>query len=317
MKNLIVFFFLLVSCGSLATDGTPPWDLAGRFAIPMSVDCNIAKKNLGLSGCSFRQNQLGGNLTLPSLWSGDITFTSYNCKNLTVTANSSNDNVIQIRDLYTAPNNYSCSFQITRTIKEKDFVADNTMIGRFFIKIIPNDPFYSKLKFSLLDNEFDGVGWFQSKGQPINLTIKTMSDKGVLYVTCGNREVLRQNYSSTKFDISLPIQKCDYEINAVNYESGIKELATFMLEIPKVTLDVTPPVVSSKSGKITFTFNEKDSSNKKPVVMGVIIDKTKCIKTNSCSVKYNKQFFTVMGMTPSLRLFYGVYNDYSKKWEVF
>jgi len=334
MKKIIPFFLLMVSCGTAPTDGSPSYDTANRFSVEMKNDCNTAKHSVGISGCAFKISEIGGNLTLPSLWSGNIGFTSYNCKNISAVATNNSDNIFQIKDMYNAGNQQSCSFGITRTIRDGKFISDDTMIGRFFIKILPDISAYAPLNFSIGNDTFNGVGWYQKKtdGADAVLQIKPTTPKGKFTVACGEVQseissslepkiIYRTDYTSTPFLVKLESNIiCDYEMVAVNEIPGddgiIIESATYIHEVQQYTKDITVPVVAIKSNQIGFTFNDQDVSGNKPVVYAVQIDNTKFLGTNTGKVPNIKDKYIVKGITPALRYFYGEYTVSTKSWLV-
>lgn len=325
LKQFYVLSVGLNACGaSLPIDATPDWQSNNRYAIEMRSDCFNGQRSVGLGGCAFHENQLGGNLILPSLWSGNISFTSYNCNSFSVAATTSTDNILPIKSLYTAQKD-SCSFQITRTISDGPLSADSPMIGRFLIKIIPSNKFYSKLKFAVNDKQFEGVGWFQHRAQKADadLTIQPSTGpngfRGTIIIRCGTKEVFRQVYEGVS-KIYLPASKinsntCDYEILALNADTLMQEFATYMHEETTYTVDLNVPTVSVKNNKISFQFNDRDASGKKPVVVGVQVEQSKCLNTNKCTVPANKIWYDVKAITPSARMFYGTWNSINQLWE--
>lgn len=332
MKNLfLVLTLLLTGCGSsLSVDGSPAWDLAGRYGIEMVNDCNTTKLSIGLGGCAFKESELGGNLRLPSLWTGSLSFVAYGCKNFTQAATSTADNVIQIRDMYTATDHKNCVFDIERSVREGTIISDRSLLGRFGIKIISNNAYAMKLKFAANNEMFDGIGWYQRRTTQPNtlrsnitsmtdaiLTIYPTGQKGLFTAKCGTDTVLNQQYTSSPFTVNLDsMVNCDYEIGVTNGDNRNIEEAMYMHMVSKYTDDVSVPAVSIKSKKITFTFNDKDATGKKPVVVGVQIDTTKCFKTNKCTVLNTKPSYLVKGVTPGIRLFWGTYTVATNKWEL-
>jgi hypothetical protein len=323
-KMILLLSFLIFACGTIPTDPSPAWSLNNRYSVEMQNDCNTVNHSVGLSGCAFTDAQLGGNIILPVLWGGRISGVSYNCKNVAFSANNTDDNVLQIADLYTAANKQSCSFQFTRTVTEKQFTADNTMIGRFFIKIIPANAYYSKLKFSIGNDNFTGVGWYQKKTDVVGfsansptLTFNPTGNSGKLIIACGANIISQTTYTSKPFNVTLDTnESCDLEISAINADSPKIDLGTFIQEVNLKTIDITPPSVSIKSKKITFTFNDKDLSGKKPVVYLVKVDGVTCVKKNACTVAHTKDTYVVKGWTLGLRQFFGKYRVSTSKFEV-
>ena len=330
MRNIIVLsLIVLTGCGSIPTDGSPPWSSANRYNIEMINDCNTAgnsinNPSIGLSGCAFTSGQVAGNLRLPSLWTGRITGTSYSCKNIAVDANSTNDNVFQIADLYTATNKQSCSFEFDRSVKDGNFTSDAIMKGRFFIKIIPDSPYYSKLKFSIADEVFTGVGWYQKKtdtpefsGNAPVLKVYPTGNKGLIKISCDGTLLQSVPFTAKPVDVTIDSnESCDLEIVVDNYDVSKVDLGTFIQEVNLRTLDITTPVVTRKSKKITFTFNDKDITGKTKVVYGVRIDGTKCIEKSACTVADVKDVYIVKGYTLSLRSFWGIWRTSTGKWSI-
>lgn len=326
MKKICFLILMLIACDTIGIDGTPPWDVADRLGLEMVNDCNLTKHSIGLSGCSFHINDIGGNLTLPSLWSGTIGLTSYSCKSITAIANSSADNIFAVKDLYTA-NGHSCSFELTRNLREGDLVSDNTLKGRFFIKILPVKG-YSNLRFNVGQNSFNGVGWYQRKYQTEDavLVIKPRSSSGMFTITCSkNNEdpaiVYRNEYTTSPFEVKLDsIDSCDYEMVAVNYESTGEdnevESATYVHHVVEnYTRDISIPYVTVRNNKVSFTFTDKDVDGRLPIIAGVQVNNTKFIKAHIGTMPIS-QSFIVKAITPSLRFFYGKYDYMNHKWYV-
>lgn len=348
-KLFYIFIFILSSCqtiplfAALPIDNTPPWDASGRYGLEMVNDCNTTKHSIGISGCAFKISELGGNLITNQMWSGSIGFTSYYCNNFTAPVLSSEVNTFQIRDMYNSQIRKSCSFSVVQKVRDGKFISDNTITGRFFIKILPEYG-YGKLKFSIKDEVFDGVGWYQRKALTSDAIIKVYpkSNSGIFTITCGNDEPLptgtpgteptpmatptgprvikRINYNESPFEVTLNSNEiCDYEMVAVNAEptgdGSDVESATYIHHvIAKYTRDLSAPAVQLKKGKIKFTFNDADISGKKPVVYSVQVDSLKKWKINSAEIADTKDTYIVKALTPSLRFFYGEYNKANKKW---
>jgi hypothetical protein len=318
MKYILIIFILVgfIRCGTVPIDASPDWETANRFGVEVKNDCNINQHSIGLGGCAFFENKVYGNLILPSVWNGLLTFKSSYCNSFTLTANL-NDNIIPLQSIYNNHYKSNCSFQVNRTVKDGKLSSENPMIGRFLIKIIPNNPFFTKLQFAVNETNFDSVGWFQRLygKQDAVLNIRTLGNKGIFTISCNGEKTLEQEYTTNKFSINLDSKiNCDYELSATNYDSPYKELGSFIHMVSTYTDDISIPIVSIKSNKITFTFNDKDSSGKKPVVIGVQVENTKCKATNKCTVVHNKSIYFVKAYTPSLRPFYQYYDIASKTW---
>lgn len=323
-KRILGISLLLCGCAA-ASDNTPPWSSANRYSVEMINDCNLTTHSIGISGCAFYSDNVYGNVTFPALFSGDLYLTSQFCKNVSTIANKINDNVLQLVDIYTNPNKFSCSFEITRTLRYGNQAADGTMRGRFFIRIINKaNPYYTKMRFSYGKEQFSGVGWTQVKtsvpeaaSDPI-LTVFPTGTRGVFTASCNDEIRVSQNYATKPFDVALPAEPgCDYELAAVNSDTTKIDVATFIIEVQKRTIDLTVPKVTIKSGKISFEFLDRDASGKKYVVVGVKIDNNNaCENSNKCSTYHNKNTYTVKALTMLPRQFWGKYNAATKTWEL-
>jgi hypothetical protein len=234
------------------------------------------------------------------------------------------DNVVQLNDIYTATNGLSCSFTINRYITYKTVAFDNSIIGRFYLKVIPDSPYYSALQFSIGDDKFNGVGWAQTNsGQleaagNIQLSLNPSSDKGEVTVACGDNVVLKQAYESRPFTIALPNNvSCDYELSVSNALSSKINLGTFIHELQFATINLTRPIVTYSKKKVVVGFYDWDVTGKKKVVVAVKIDNNApCVETHICSAVNNKDLYTIRAVTPSGRLFYGKYRLSTAKFEV-
>ena len=323
MKILLVCFpFILscVSCGDkIPVDGGNPWDSNNRLAVEQINDCNTVTHSVGLSGCAVKEGQVNGNLTLPHLWTGDVFFESYNCDNFTLAANSTTDNVLKLNKLYTAQDKMSCSFKIVRTIREGTFTSDRTMLGRFMIKIIPTNKYWTALNFAVNAKVFKGVGWFQRDALKADavLTITPKAKEGMLTITCGDIIVKQEEFKTTPIKVALDsFISCDYEMQVASYTSPDVEIASYMHEVNSHTVSITPPIMWTKKTNIYATFNDLDIKGKDPVVYAAQIDNTKCLQTNQCRVPNNKTSYVVKGLTSNLSFFYGVYDTKTKAWEI-
>lgn len=327
-KFLLGLVFSIVACnpGSLPVDGSMPWDLAGRFGIEMKNDCNISQHGIGLGGCAFRESELSGNLNITSLWNGSLSFVSYNCKNFTLAAASNADNVIQLRDMYTALNHKSCTFDIARSVSDGGITLDRSLLGRFGIKIIRDNEYYAPLKFAVNDEMFNGIGWYQrNMVTPLNvyftdmrdatLTLYPNSERGSMSIRCGDKQILQQAYESSPIVIELNSSiNCDYEIEVTHGDNADIEEAMYMHMVHKNTTNITVPAVRVKRGKIRFTFTDLDASGKDPVVVGVQVNTTKCVNTSECEVANTLPTYTVKAVTTAGRFFWGEYNVANNNW---
>lgn len=324
----ICYFFGLAGCGTIPTDPTPPWADSNRFGMLIENDCNTVTKSVGLSGCAFNAEEINSNVFFPVLWSGNITMTSQNCKNVTMLAGNQFPNVLQIVDLYTNPSWQNCGFEITRTIRDGKFTADKTMIGRFFVKIMPKNSNVKKMKFAIGKDTFSGVGWHQKKTDkldvlftrsaiPVNVTVYPYGTRGIFRASCDGENFLQVDYDKGPFTFAFDRdENCDLEMTTRSADSPFVSTGTLLWEVQTMTVDLTPPSVAIKRSKITFTFNDKDASGKTPVVYGVWVDGTPCKQTNKCTVTNQKNRYFVQGFTLSARPFYGYYSVNTKTWEI-
>lgn len=338
---LISLFIFITNCGSMPIDSTPSWDSSSRFALEMQSDCSSTPHTLGLSGCAMRASQLQGNIIFPALYYGQISMISSNCKNYSIAAGAT-DSVVALKDLYNAQNKQSCSWEILRNIQsppqqfpdtinpfgDKTITSDNMLLGRFFLKILPESPYISTLAFSVGDNTYSGIGFFQRLigKQDAILTIQPKSKSGMFSITCGEggtpAVVYHQPYTSSPFTIALNSNiNCDYEMMAVNAEptgdGSDFETATYVHHVSTApTVDITVPAVSKSGTNISFSFNDMDASGKNPVVYAVQIGNSTFIETNKGTVINNQGSYIVKGLTPSLRFFYGVYSMATQSWRV-
>ena len=331
-KLLISFTLALTGCGttacsssSVVKDTTPSWRLANRLTGELQVDCNTpqANKSVGITGCAFYRSEIGGNLMLPPLFDGKVTGVSYNCKNFTVQTDKYNTNYLQMTDLYTATNSQSCSFTLGRTLVYNGKTADDTLMSRAFIKIISDNKIYTKMNFMVNKVNFQGVGWYQNKtslveaGNDPILTIYPTGTKGVFKVTCGDKIILSQVYTTNPFTVEFPetLKTCDMEMSATNGDSSKIDLGTYVHNVAYSTVDISNPVVTIKRNKITFNFTDKLGGGY--VVAGVKADATLCESTNYCTIPHNKDLYYVRALTMSARFFFGSYRVSTGKWEIY
>ncbi len=320
----ICCFFSLTACEQVGIDPTPPFDQNNRHAILIDQDCNSVKRSVGLSGCAFTEGQVNGNMILPALWTGSIEARSQNCKNFTLLAEKNSDNVMQISDMYTTTNGLNCSFEMLRTLTDGDLVGDNLMLGRFFIKILPNNKAFKKMRFEVNREQFDGVGWIQKKFDQVsflplatNIVVRPSGTKGIFRMSCDGETVIEQEYATSPFTVKLESNtSCDYEMSARSSDSPNIDFGTLMHEVTTPTIDLTPPSIRTKYGKITFTFPDRDASGRKPVVVGVRVNNTACRATHKCTVAANQTKYFVQGFTLSARSFYGYWHANTSRWEI-
>ncbi len=326
--RLLMLILLITACSSknIPVDPTPVWSQSNRYAVEMENDCNLSTHSVGLSGCLFVVGKVSGNLRFPALYSGNIHMTSTNCKNVATPATTSQDNVLQNVDIYNAPNNLTCSWEIDRVISENGMTMDNPMKGRYMIKIIQSSPYLSALKLSIGRDNFSGVAWYQKKTDSYEdtltdavLRISPVSTAGTFRAFCDDKLVLEQDYTTTPFDVALNSDiSCDYELSTTSKSFPTRvETAAYLHEVLYRTIDITPPGMSIKKKNITATFTDKAADNRTPVVVGVKLDTNKpCINTASCSAIHNKDLYTIRALTPNGRFFYGKWRVSKSAWEV-
>ena len=319
--NLVPIALLVSACGRLPVDGTPAWDTANRYAVEQVVDCNTTLHSVGLSGCAFKEDNVKGSLTLPALWTSALSFTSAQCTNFTLVGDAVNDNVIDLSRVGTSLEKSSCSYSITRSVTEKKMPWDRSAIGRFFLKIVPNSPYYTFLRFTTDDkNMFTGVGWHQRKFGKFDPVLKVYPSgkEGMFTMLCGSDIAVRMPYTTSPFEVTLNSEiSCDYEMAAVNSDNPYIEFATYMHEVSQYTVDISAPSVTTSSKSITFTFNDKAIDGIAPAVIGVKIDNgAPCTDTNKCKSSLGKPAYTVKAATAGARFFWGTYTVATQTWEV-
>lgn len=328
MRFIFLAMILLTGCGTTSgcssnaiQDTTPSWRAANRMAGELEVDCNSTTKGNGIIGCAFFQDEVGGNLTIPALYSGNIKGVSYNCKNFSATTDAYNANYLQMTDLYTATNGGSCSWTLGRTITDGKYTADDTLMSRVFIKIIPKSKYYAKMTYYIGTQMFTGVGWYQVKttqqedGNNPSLIVWPSGYAGTFEAKCGDKIISTVKYTTRPFTVDLPLSaSCDVEMVATNTDTKFMDYGTYVHNVAYQTLDINVPAVSIKRSKITFSFNDKVGG--KYVVFGVKAEATFCKGTNKCTIPHNKDLYYVKAMTMSARLFLGTYRVSTGKWEV-
>ena len=326
--RLLLLALLLAGCSSSACsssaikDPSPSWRAANRMAGELGVDCNTTTIANGIIGCAFTKGKVGGNLRIGALYTGNIKGVSYNCKNFSVTTDAYNDNYLQFSDLYTATNSQSCSFTLGRTIVEGSTTADDTLMSRVFIKIIPDSNYYQKMLFTIGKNNFTGVGWHQVKtsqqedgNNPI-LTIWPSGQHGTFEVKCGDDTILTQKYDTRPFNVDIPFNhSCDMEMSSTNSDVKLVDLGTYVYNVAYSTVDITQPSISIKKGEVTASFNDK--LNGGYVVFGVKAESTLCKGTNKCTIPDNRDLYTFKAMTMSARLFWAKWRKSTNTWEIF
>ncbi len=327
----ICYFFLLSGCAALTAacdeipqDPTPVWSLSNRFALEMANDCNMAKHSLGISGCAVVAKKVTGNITFPAFYMGSLSLVSSNCKNIKMPTLIQQDNVVQLNDIYTATNGLSCSFTINRYVNYKDITFDNSILGRFYLKVIPDSPYYSALDFSVGSDNFNGVGWTQTNSGQLEatkdlvLSLNPSSDKGEVTVACANKVVLKQEYQTRPFTIKLPSNiSCDYELSVSNLQSSKINLGTFIHEVQFATINLTQPIITHTNKKVVVAFYDLDVTGKKKIVVAVKIDNNApCVNSHICSAINNKDIYTIRAITPTGRLFYGKFRLSTGRWEL-
>jgi len=320
MNKRLLFPLLLASCGTIPLDTSPDWASNNRYAIEMKNDCNSVTHSVGLAGCLIKKSNVNGNLILPSLWTGTLTFTSSNCTSFTLSTNSTTDTILPLKQLYTATNGENCSYQINRSITEKGLESESSMIGRFFIEAVSDNQYYRPIKIGVKGKTYTGVATHQHKtGQYVeDVVIYPSSSTGTFIAKCDGEDVLTVNYTSSPFTVNFPVDvSCDYELGTQSKTSPLMDIGSYVREVSTNTVDLTAPLISIKSSKFNVSFLDKDSSGKNPVVIGTQIESTKCPKKSTCKVVNNKKKYLVKAITPSLRQFLGIYDVNAKTWEVF
>lgn len=330
--RLLFLVLFLTGCGTTAAcssnavrDTSPSWRLAGRMTSQLGVDCNTpsANKSIGITGCAFVDGQVAGNLIMEPLYTGNLTGVSYNCKNFTAQADAINTNYFQWASLYTATNGQSCSWTITRTITEGNNTADDSMISRVFLKIIPKNPYYTKMNFSVGKINFSGVGWAQVKTsiQEVNnapiLTVTASGTKGTFRAYCGEELIISQPYTTKTFDVQIPetLKTCDVELSATNSDSSKIDLGSFVYNIAYSTIDLSAPIVTISKSKITFNFTDKVNGGY--AVFGVKVNSTLCKAAHSCTAPLNVDLYQVKALTMGARLFVGNFRRSTNTWEIY
>ncbi len=312
---ILTFVMLLLGCRyTVPVDGTPAWDKNNRYGQELINDCNTTTHSIGITGCAFYDGAVGGNITFPSFYNGDLSLVSYNCSNIKVQATRDADNIFQVKDLYNATNSQSCSFKTTRTVKEGDVIFDRTIMGRIFIKILPANYLYQKLKFQIGNNTFSGIGWHAKKTNGLwftnnpEITAYPSGKEGTLKVYCGEELIKELPYKSSPFKFIIEDNvSCDYELFLKNTDSQKVDLATLVQEVQGNTLDIAEPTVWISS-RNHFKVQFNDSS-----IVGVQIEDTKCIPANDCKVDNLLTSYIIKAASSNGRIFWGKYDTTQSK----
>ena len=324
--TIFLFFVLIVSCACQPSqDPTPPWDQNNRYGVEMINNCNLDTHTVGLNGCSFI-GEISDNatLTLPPIWSGTLKFESTQCGEYTYDTTLGNSNVIPLKEIYGNTSGENCSFTITRIAQINKRNLDDTIKGRFFIKMIPDNRYFSQLKMSISDNNkvstFNGVAWFQKRyGQAeASITFYPKGSHGTLLMYCGTILVKQFEYDISPFVLQFSnLGDCDYELSAINLDNPAIEFGSYMHETNKYTESVTVPsvIITPTLHYIKFNFLDRDITGKKYAVVGMEVN-GKRFNSNKAMVKGGLATYTVKAITMSGRVFVGVYTLASGTWDI-
>ena len=319
----ILSTLFILSCSLPPVDDSPLWASSNRYATEMINDCNLTNHTLGLNGCAFKEG-VYGRLVLPPIWKGNIELYSEYCGKYNFTVDEVNDFSILLKDIYQTDFGKNCSFSVTRTIMDLNGqMLDGQIIGRFFIKKIPNERYYELAKFSIGSNSFIGTGWYQKKYDviPKLATFYPRGTKGSAVVNCGETEVAYIEYNTNNFTWEIPKgENCDYEISLTNADNKALEFASIMVEENLYTLDLSLPTVTYKKSvgkrEIEFSFDQDINGKHDKVVYGVKINNTTCKGTYKCRAAQGLVEYKVKGITLGGRVFMGVYNTTTNSWKV-
>jgi len=102
---------------------------------------------------------------------------------------------------------------------------------------------------------------------------------------------------------------------ATNSDAPEIEFGTYIHEAQGNTIDITPPEVTNKYNRWHFKFRDKNQDNKY-VVYAIQVNDKICAETYKCHVKEGRQEYKIRAYTMSGRVFYGVYNISTRKWEI-
>ena len=316
MRIILFLIILLMGCAKMPPrDDTPPWNQNNRYAMEMQSSCNVINKALGIIGCGFR-GKIDGSITFPRLWYGNITFESGRCLDFTINTTPDQDTIVNLGDI----TDKTCSYEVLRKVSNiNGYAFDNLILGRIFILKIDDNPYERLLRFSVKDNEFEGVGWYQLKYQDLEpkIMIKARGNKGVVKVICGDDKIIDRPFDESPFELLLPESKsCDYQISVINDDSPYIEYATYVKENNGPSLDITKPVTYIQKKRRRFSFRDKNK-NGKYMVYAVQVNDRRCIKGNVCSDVEGLEKYSVRAYTMSGRIFSGEYYPETNTWKVY
>jgi len=323
---LVLFFILIVSCACQPPqDPTPKWDQNNRYGLEMQNNCNLDTHSIGLNGCAFVGTiSPTASLILPPLWSGTLKFESTECGEYTYSASSGNANTILLKDIYGNTTYNNCSFTITRVARVGNHNLDDTIMGRFFIKMLPNNPYFSLLQMSISDetvtSTFNGAAWFQKRYKQVEpaITFYPKGKHGTFIMYCGTTLIKQQDYDTSPFTIQFSnLDDCDYEVSAINMDNPAIEYGSYMHETNGYTESITVPSVSVTKvlHYVTFEFADSDVTGKKHAVVGVEVN-GKQFSSYKAMVKGGLPSYVVKGVTMGGRYFVGTYTAATKTWNI-
>ena len=313
-----LIWILLISCNSFPPDDSPAWSKNNRFGLEMENNCNLTTHSIGISGCAFKKD-VGPDsfLKIPSFWSSEVNLISSKCGNYSYSLSKGKELNLELSKLNTVQSN--CSFQINRGVtnldKEK---GDFPLIGRFFIKIIPNNKFYIPIEMEMGKNQFKGVGWYQRKPNTTQppLLMYPKGTEGVILLKCGEEPIERMDFYERPIVLELSEEKsCDYEISVINDDSPVIEFGTVIIEQQGYTEDIKVPKTYTRFKSRHFNFEDNVNLNGDEVVVGIKVDNEYCA-SYKCKVRKGNTKYEVRAVTASMRYFYGVYFPKTNSWEI-
>lgn len=315
---VLLFIGVVTSCNTFPPDDTPVWSKNNRFALEMENNCNLTTHSLGLSGCAFKGDvDPGAFIKLPSFWESRVDFISAKCGNKTYLLDKNRFLQLELPKIYQGTE--SCSFQINRTVKSiGGNHPDAQVIGRFFVKLLPNNRFYKAMKFELGENQFEGVGWYTGKPTiiPPPLMIYPQGEEGVILIKCGSETVMQEDFYDKPIMVDLPPDtSCDYEVSVINDDFPTIEFGTVVVEYSRYTVDIKKPKTYTKGKYLYFDFSDNVNADNKKVVVGAKINNFYC-ETYKCGARLGQTSYEVRAVTASLRYFYGVYYPETDTWEM-
>ena len=319
---LLGFFCLLLlvsSCGNLPRDDSPAWSDSNRYSLEIENNCNLTKHSLGIAGCAFiGPIPASAKLTVLPLWHSRLEFLSTYCSSFSESSYNNSPVSLPINSIYTNSVGNPCSFQVNRFILGVDKKRlDKPIIGRFYIKIIPDSRYHALLKMEINKTPFMGVAWYQRpyKQDLPTLKVTPKGQKGAFIMKCGKEYIYNFDYTSSPFTVNIPAGRdCDFEISVINLENQYLEFATFIYMEQAYTEDLHKPKVRETKHYRHFEFVDDLNNKRKPAVIGVQVNDKICDKTHKCKDHINKDKYIVKGLTSSSRFFYGVYDSKTKSW---